>query len=101
MEIGVFINDIDRRKEILEELEVFFRNNEIFKVKINPINLNQDEIKNIKTPARLEKVLNQNYVTKAGNLLIAEWKSLEDEVLVTAERTLFISSKVCKFSVYV
>lgn len=96
IDVGIFIENDDRQKEVMDELEVFFRNNDIFNAKLIAIKLDPTKAATIKTPAKLEKVLTETYAIKPGNLLIAEWSSLEDEILVTSERTLFISPKACE-----
>ena len=96
MKIGIFIGNNERQKTLIEELEVFFRNNDIFNAILIPIQASQSEISNIRTPGSLEKVLSKYYVAKPGDLLVAEWKNLQDEVLVANERTLFVSPKSCK-----
>lgn len=96
MNIGIFISNNERQKTVIEELEVFFRNNDIFNAILIPIQASQSETLNVRTPGSLEKILNKYYVAKPGDLLIAEWNNLEDEVLVANERTLFVSPKACK-----
>ncbi|KAG5670387.1 hypothetical protein PVAND_000656 [Polypedilum vanderplanki] len=100
IEIGIFINNDERQKEFIDELEVYFRNNDIFGAKLIPIKLTDMEFVNIKTPAKLEQILNKHYEIKAGNLLVAEWKNLEEEILVTNERTIFISPKASSDKIY-
>lgn len=96
MNIGIFIASQERQKKVVEELELFFRGNDIFKATIIPIVASQSETENVRTPASLEKLLSQKYTAKAGDLLVAEWMKLEEDVLVTNERTLFFSPKACK-----
>lgn len=96
IKIGIFIDNNERQNTIIEELEVFFRNNDIFNANLIPIQASQSEISNVRTPASLEKMLNKYYVAKPGDLLVAEWKNLQDEVLVANERTLFVSPRACK-----
>lgn len=81
---------------MIEELEVFFSSNDIFKAQISGIDIDASQIATIKTPVKLEQLVVKHHEVKPGNLLIIEWKNLEDEILVTSERTIFISDKVCK-----
>ncbi|KAL7025641.1 hypothetical protein ACKWTF_013572 [Chironomus riparius] len=100
MKIGIFIGNDERQKTVVEELEVFFRNNDIFNAILIPIQVSQSDISNIRTPASLEKMLNKYYVAKPGDLLVAEWNNLQDDVLVTNERTLFVSPKASSQKIY-
>ena len=82
---------------ISEDLESLFGTNEIFSAHVTGINVDSTQVANIKTPARLEQLIVQQFTVKPGNLLIIEWKNLQDDILVSSDRTIFISEKVCKF----
>lgn len=96
MNIGVFISNENRRKKIIEELNVFFDSNDIFKAKVEAVDVPLSEVANVKTPVKLEQLITKRHLTKPGNLLIIEWNNLEDDVLVTSDRSIFISNKVGK-----
>lgn len=96
MNIGVFIVDENRKSRTIEDLGALFGSNDIFNAHVSGINLDPSVIADIKTPAKLEQLLMKQHEVKPGNLLIIEWKNLKDEILVTSERTIFISDKVCK-----
>lgn len=97
MNIGLFVSNENRRKLISEDLESLFQTNDVFKARVNIIELNPPDVANVKTPAKLEQLIMKHYEVKPGNLLIVEWKSLQDEILVTSDRTIFISDRVGKF----
>lgn len=97
MEIGLYINDKERQKAITEELEAFFKSNDVFNAKIKQIKINPMEVK---TPAQLEQLITKQHQIKPGNLLIAEWKALQEDILVTSERTIFISQKASSEKIY-
>lgn len=100
MDIGLFTFNSERLKTLTEELEAYFNSNDVFSAIINPLTIDKMEFANLKTPAGLEKVLMKNQEVKAGNLLVAEWKALEDDVLVTSDRTIFISEKTSAEKIY-
>lgn len=100
MEVGLFTFSDERQNKIAEELEAYFQSNDVFKAKIIKIKVDQAEIGSVKTPAKLEQILAKHYEIKPGNLLIAEWKALQEDVLVTSERTLFISDKTSSDKIY-
>lgn len=100
MDIGLFTFNSERLKTLTEELEAYFNSNDVFSAIINPLTIDKMELANLKTPAGLEKVLMKNQEVKAGNLLVAEWKALEDDVLVTSDRTIFISEKTSAEKIY-
>lgn len=100
MEIGLFTYNEERQNKITEELEAYFKSNDVFKAKIIKIKVDQAEIASVKTPAKLEQILAKHYEIRSGNLLIAEWKALQEDILVTSERTLFISDKSSSDKIY-
>lgn len=100
MDIGLFTFNSERLKTLSEELEAYFQSNDVFSARINPLTIDKMELANLKTPAGLEKILMKSQEVKAGNLLVAEWKALEDDVLVTSERTIFISEKASSEKIY-
>lgn len=96
MDIGIFIPDENRKIQMAEDIEALFGTNDIFKAHMTSVNVDASQTANIKTPFKLAQLVMKQYEVKPGNLLIVEWKNLEDEVLVTSDRTVFISDKVCK-----
>lgn len=78
---------------MIEDLEALFASNDIFKAKVVSVDANPSDIGNVKTPAKLEQLITKHHQTKPGDLLIIEWGSLEDDVLVSSDRTIFISDK--------
>lgn len=97
MDIGIYISNENRKKLVTEDLEALFGTNDIFKAHVTSINVDASQAASIKTPVKLEQLVMKHYEVKAGNLLIVEWKNQEDEILVTSDRTIFISEKVCKY----
>lgn len=79
---------------MIEDLAGLFKSNDIFKAKVSGVTIDPMEIANVKTPIKLEQLIMKHYKIKPGNLLIVEWKHLEDEILVTSDRTIFVSEKV-------
>jgi GPI-anchor transamidase subunit S len=97
MNIGLYVSNENRRKLISEDLESLFSSNEIFGAHVTAINVDASQVANIKTPVKLEQLIMKQYEVKPGNLLIIEWKNLEDDILVSTDRTIFISDKVGEF----
>jgi hypothetical protein len=94
MNIGLFIGNENRRKMIADDLESLFGTNEIFSAKVTGINADASQVSGIKTPARLAQLIMKQFTVMPGNLLIIEWKNLEDDVLVSSDRTIFVSDRV-------
>ena len=100
MNIGLYISSENRRKIISEDLESLIGTNEIFSAHVTGINVDLAQVANVKTPARLEQLIVKQFTVKPGNLLIIEWKNLEDDILVSSDRTIFISDRVCEFFMF-
>lgn len=94
MNIGLFISNENRRNLISEDLEALSGASDVFKVRVTNVEINPTEIANVKTPAKLEALIMKHHPVKPGDLLIIEWKSHQDEILVTSDRTIFISDRV-------
>lgn len=77
-----------------EQLEGLFNSNDIFKARVTGVNVPQSEVANVKTPVKLAQIVTKHHPVKPGDLMIVEWKHLEDEVLVTSDTTIFISEKI-------
>lgn len=99
MDIGIFISNDQRKKQVSEDLEALFNTNDIFKAHVTPISVEASQVASIKTPVKLEQLVMKHYEVKPGNLLIVEWKNLEEDVLVSSDRTIFVSDKVRKYHI--
>lgn len=84
-----------------QDLQALFESNDIFKARVTGVDLESAQVVNIKTPAKLEQMILKQHQTKPGNLLIIEWKNLEDEVVVTSDRTILVSDKVGELKVFI
>ncbi|CRL06983.1 CLUMA_CG019975, isoform A [Clunio marinus] len=100
MNIAVFISNDDKRRRTVDDLQSLFDTNDIFKANISGLNIESSQTANIKTPAKLEQMIMMHYKVKPGNLLLIEWKNLEEDVLVTSDRTVFISENVAIDRIY-
>lgn len=47
------------------------------------------------TPASLEAIILQKYAVTAGDFMFIEWTKLDEEILVTSERTALIAKEAC------
>jgi hypothetical protein len=97
LHIDVYIREQTRLKTIINDLNSLFNINDIFSATLKEISIDSKIVENIKTPVKLEQVVTKGHRMKPGNLLIVEWPSLQDEILLSSDRTIFISDKVCEF----
>lgn len=51
------------------------------------------------TPASLEAIILRKYPVNAGDFMFIEWTKLDDEILVTSERTALIAKDACTFTI--
>lgn len=94
VEVGVFIRNSERQNAVIKELESFFQTGGSYVLKFVPISVDQKLLDTLKTPARLESEILKSYKVTAGNLLLAEWSKLKEDVLITSDRTMFLSETV-------
>lgn len=79
---------------MIDDLQFLFGVNDVFKTQVTEIKIDETQIANIKTPAKLEQEIMKLYKVKAGDLAIIQWKNLEDDILVSTDRTIFVSGRV-------
>lgn len=85
------MKDENRRAKLVGELKSFYESSKVFQVDVVPIKVDPVLIQNTKTPAQLEKSILKHYKVKLGNVLLVEWAKLKNEVIVTNDRTIFMS----------
>lgn len=95
--IGVYIQNQQRRELIFNDLNSLFNTNDIFSANLKEILIDSNLVDSIKTPVKLQQSVMNKYKVTVGDLLIVEWKNLQDEILVSSDRTIFVSDKICKF----
>ncbi|XP_055387178.1 GPI transamidase component PIG-S [Condylostylus longicornis] len=95
--IKIFLNvyvcssDILRSTYLIEGIKSYFEHSDIFHINFVPLNVSTNDIK---TPASLENLLKTRFVKiNIGDFLIMEWISQKEDVLVTSERTAYISKE--------
>lgn len=86
----------EHRKSTVEDLQSLFNLNDIFSARVTELRIEASRVANIKTPAKLEQEVLKNNQVRAGDLAIIEWKNLQEDILVSSDRTIFVSDKVCK-----
>jgi GPI-anchor transamidase subunit S len=96
LHIDVYIRDQTRQKTIINDLNSLFATNDIFSATLEEISIDPKVVENIKTPVKLEQVVMKSRRIKPGNLLIIEWGNLQEDILLSSDRTIFISDKVCE-----
>lgn len=93
--IGIFISDSNKQVSMIKDLENLFSNHQFLKINFIPLQLNEESLKAAKTPASLEKILLTKYTHFGyGDFVFIEWLRLTDDILVTADRTAFMSPQV-------
>ncbi len=91
VKISVFIRDQERLTKFKETLESLFKTNEVFNVEIASVDIDPKSVEDLKTPAALEAKIFKKHPQKIGELLLVEWWKLKEEILVTSDRTIFLS----------
>lgn len=71
---------------------------EIFSLTFTPINVTDDLVKNIRTPALLERNVLKHFNLNVGDFMFLEWEKFTEDILVTSERSALISSQTSKFN---
>lgn len=119
--VGIFTHSEDRTHLLIEELTDMFRGNgnliitfcssislkyyfflrsnvELFQLTFLPVNITEDLVKNIKTPALLERNILKTFKINSGDFLFLEWEKFTEDILVTSERSALISSQTSNSS---
>ncbi|XP_011195473.1 GPI transamidase component PIG-S isoform X2 [Zeugodacus cucurbitae] len=89
--IAIFTFEKSRGELLVKELTEAYANNELWHpqfVQIAPF----EQSLHTKTPASLENILLKAEEIKAGDFIFIEWPKLQEEVLLTAERSALIRS---------
>ncbi|XP_058467309.1 GPI transamidase component PIG-S-like isoform X1 [Malaya genurostris] len=98
--LGLFVKSRERRDILLFELDKKFEHNFVFNLQLEDISLDPSIVSAAKTPAALEAAILKRYSMGVGDFVIIEWGKLEDDVLVTSERTAFISESATSTKIY-
>lgn len=93
--MGIFMSDSAKQISMIKDLENQFNNHQFLKISFIPLTLDDEAFKSSKTPAGLEKNLLLKYKKFGyGDFIFIEWLRLTDDILVTADRTAFMSPQV-------
>lgn len=98
--LGLFCSSSEKRDILAFELRKKFEQNFVFELDLQLLSLDADTAAAIKTPAKLETELLKLYPASVGQFLFIEWPKLDDDVLVTSERTAFISESATSLKIY-
>ncbi|XP_058168870.1 GPI transamidase component PIG-S [Anopheles ziemanni] len=98
--LGLFCSSSERREILAFELRKKFEQNFVFELDLQLLSLGEDTTATIKTPAKLETELLKLFPASVGQFLFIEWPKLDDDVLVTSERTAFISESATSLKIY-
>uniref|UniRef100_A0A182NLH8 uS12 prolyl 3-hydroxylase n=1 Tax=Anopheles dirus TaxID=7168 RepID=A0A182NLH8_9DIPT len=98
--LGLYCQSAERREILAFELRKKFEQNFVFDLDLQLLSLDAETASAIKTPARLEAELLQRYPTSVGQFLFIEWHKLDDDILVTSDRTAFISESATSLKAY-
>ncbi|XP_050339832.1 GPI transamidase component PIG-S isoform X2 [Bactrocera neohumeralis] len=89
--VAIYTFEKSRGELLVKELTEAYANNELWRpqfVQIAPF----EKALQTKTPAGLENILLKTEEIKAGDFLFIEWPKLQEEVLLTSERSALIRS---------
>ncbi|XP_053686291.1 GPI transamidase component PIG-S [Sabethes cyaneus] len=98
--VGLFVKSAERRDVLLFELSKKFENNFVFNLQLEEFLLDPAVVNSAKTPAALEAAILKRYSFGAGDFALIEWSTLKDDVLVTSERSAFISESATSVKIY-
>uniref|UniRef100_A0A2M4BID8 Putative gpi transamidase complex n=1 Tax=Anopheles marajoara TaxID=58244 RepID=A0A2M4BID8_9DIPT len=98
--VGLYCKSAERRETLAFELRKKFEQNFAFELDLRELLLDPDTVAASKTPAKLESELLKRYPTSFGEFLLIEWNKLDDDILVTSERTAFISESATSLKTY-
>ncbi|XP_037948214.1 GPI transamidase component PIG-S-like isoform X1 [Teleopsis dalmanni] len=87
--IGIFTFQKERSSLLISELNEAFADNSLWDVKFVQI-LPFEKANEAKTPAGLESYILKQHQLKVGDFIFIEWPRLEEEVLLTNERSALI-----------
>lgn len=73
----------------------------MFNLELEDFTLEPEVVKAAKTPAALEAAILKRYPLGLGEFVLIEWPKLGEDVLVTSERSAFISESASEFIVFV
>lgn len=112
--MGIYTQQPSRAQLLISELESTFKDSgkrsltdffrvstnnyfflEFWTVEFKPL-ANFVKANEAHTPDALEKLLLQAYPQSIGDFMFIEWPKLEDELLLTTERSALMRSDVCK-----
>lgn len=92
LNIGIFTHENDRTRDLIHDLELYFKDHEIANINFNSISLDKKLAEGAHSPAVLENLAQKSVNLREGDFMFIEWVKLTDEVLVNSGRTAFISS---------
>nr|XP_019537101.2 GPI transamidase component PIG-S isoform X1 [Aedes albopictus] len=98
--MGLFVKSKERRDVLLFELRKKFENNFVFNLQLEDFSLDPALVEAAKTPAALEAAVLKRHPLGLGEFALIEWNKLEDDVLVTSERSAFISESATSLKIY-
>ncbi|EDV90665.1 GH14258 [Drosophila grimshawi] len=93
VQIAIYTQETNRGQLLITELETAFADSDIWNVEFKQL-LPFAKAAEVHTPAALEKLLLQAHPQSVGDFLFIEWAKLEDELLLTTERSALMRSDV-------
>ncbi|XP_065371680.1 GPI transamidase component PIG-S isoform X2 [Calliphora vicina] len=91
LQIGIFTFKSERSSLLVEELKEGYANEEIWVLEFKQIPY-FEKASTVKTPAVLESLLLKEHQINEGDFVLIEWPKLQEEILITNERTALIRS---------
>ncbi|XP_055851996.1 GPI transamidase component PIG-S-like isoform X1 [Episyrphus balteatus] len=87
--VGIFTHKPERSALLIEELNNAFKNSDLWNIQFDQIPQIEGADK-IKTPAALEAMILKHYPVKTGDFIFIEWTNLQEDVLLTTDRSALI-----------
>ncbi|XP_017079972.2 GPI transamidase component PIG-S isoform X2 [Drosophila eugracilis] len=91
VQVAIYTQQSSRGQLLIAELQSAFSDSEIWSVEfkqLSPTTKTQEA----HTPATLEKLLLEEYVQSVGDFMFIEWPKLQEELLLTTERSALMRS---------
>ncbi|KAM8704796.1 hypothetical protein ACLKA7_009276 [Drosophila subpalustris] len=93
VQVGIYTQQPSRAQLLISELESAFKDSEFWTVEFKLL-ANFVKASQAHTPDALEKLLLEAYPQSVGDFMFIEWPKLEDELLLTTERSALMRSDV-------
>ncbi|XP_031632221.1 GPI transamidase component PIG-S isoform X2 [Contarinia nasturtii] len=91
--VGIFTYSNERTKLLMNELKTFILKEGFIEIEYYAIQIEDTLLAKVNTPASLESTVLKKYPLKSGEFMLLEWTKFTEDILVTSDRSAFISSQ--------